>query len=56
MTVTGGPGDATGSNPYVVTFGGALAGADQPELSIDRTRLARPGRLAAVMQGNVGSR
>ena len=42
VTVAGGPGDATGSNPYVVTFGGTLAGADRPELSIDRTRLARP--------------
>ena len=42
MTVSGGPGDATGSNPYVVTFGGTLGGADRPELSIDRTRLARP--------------
>ena len=42
VTVSGGPGDATGSNPYVVTFGGTLAGADHPELSIDRTGLARP--------------
>ena len=42
VTVAGGPGDATGSNPYVVTFGGTLGGADHPELSIDRTRLARP--------------
>lgn len=42
VTVSGGPGDATGSNPYVITFGGTLAGADRPELSIDRTGLARP--------------
>ncbi|HEX3242834.1 MAG TPA: hypothetical protein VHQ97_07115 [Solirubrobacterales bacterium] len=42
VSVTGGPGNATGSDPYVVTFGGTLAGSDHPELSIDRTRLARP--------------
>lgn len=42
VSVSGGPGDASGSNPYVITFGGTLAGADHPELTIDRTRLARP--------------
>lgn len=35
VTVSGGPGDATGSNPYVVSFGGALAGRAIGALSID---------------------
>jgi len=33
VSVTGGPGDAGGSSPYLISFdGGALAGADQPLL------------------------
>ena len=33
VSVTGGPGDAGGTAPYIVTFdGGSFAGADQPQL------------------------
>lgn len=32
VTVTGGPGDETGSTPYLVDFGGSLAGEDVPLL------------------------
>jgi hypothetical protein len=41
VTVSGGPGDATGTNPYVVTFsGGGLAQGDRQQLVIDRSQLA----------------
>jgi len=39
VTVSGGPGDATGSNPYFVKFEGAFAGDDVPQLTIDRSAL-----------------
>ena len=40
VSVTGGPGDETGSNPYVVTFdGGPLAGTNVNLLQIDTTKL-----------------
>ncbi|HUC07977.1 MAG TPA: hypothetical protein VMR96_07790 [Solirubrobacterales bacterium] len=32
VTVSGGPGDPTGSNPYTIDFGGSLAGDDLPPL------------------------
>src|SRR5665811_1978863 len=34
VSVTGGPGDAGGSNPYVVSFEGALSGEDIPQLIV----------------------
>ncbi|HEX8689783.1 MAG TPA: hypothetical protein VF729_06025 [Solirubrobacterales bacterium] len=34
VTVGGGPGDATGSSPYTITFGGNLANDDVPELTV----------------------
>lgn len=41
VTVSGGPGDANGSNPYAVTFSGAgLAQGDRQQLVIDRSQLA----------------
>ena len=39
VTVSGGPGDATGSSPYSVTFEGSLGGDDVPQLTIDRSGL-----------------
>jgi hypothetical protein len=33
VTVTGGPGDASGSNPYTITFTGALAGIDVEQIA-----------------------
>ncbi len=33
VTVTGGPGNLTGSAPYTIEFGGSLAGADVPQLT-----------------------
>lgn len=34
VTVTGGPGDASASKPYVVTFTGRLAGPEQPMVAL----------------------
>ena len=42
VAVTGGPGDPSGSSPYVVTFGGGLAKGDREQLVIDRSQLASP--------------
>jgi hypothetical protein len=42
VTVSGGPGDATGSNPYVITFGGALSGTDVQQIQINSTNLGVP--------------
>jgi hypothetical protein len=39
VAVSGGPGDATGSNPYVVTFGGTLAGKAVGQIGLDSSAL-----------------
>lgn len=40
VTVSGGPGDATGSSPYLITFKGSLGGDDIPQLGLDTGHLA----------------
>ena len=40
VDVTGGPGDADGTNPYVVTFADGLAQGDREQFAIDRSQLA----------------
>ena len=42
VTVSGGPGDADGSSPYEITFGGDLGGDNVDQLSLDASRLAQP--------------
>jgi hypothetical protein len=37
VTVSGGPGNATGSSPYIVTFGGTLSGDDVPPVLLETT-------------------
>jgi NHL repeat len=49
VSVTGGPGDATGSTPYEITFAGNLAGDDVPQLELDRSGLG-PAALGAHLQ------
>jgi hypothetical protein len=39
VTVTGGPGDLTGSTPYVLTFAGPLAGRDTGQVSANAEQL-----------------
>ncbi|HWM55682.1 MAG TPA: hypothetical protein VNO20_09870 [Solirubrobacterales bacterium] len=46
VAVTGGPGDASGSSPYAVTFEGDLGGDELPQLSIDRSALG-PASIGA---------
>lgn len=46
VTVSGGPGDATGSAPYFVKFEGGLAGDDVPQLTIERGNLG-PAAIGA---------
>ncbi len=53
VTVTGGPGNASGSSPYVITFGGSKGGADVAQISINTSGLgASPGaQLSCVGAG-----
>jgi hypothetical protein len=39
VSVTGGPGDATGSNPYLIVFGGELGGEDVAQIVLDSSTL-----------------
>jgi hypothetical protein len=39
VTVTGGPGNSTGSTPYMIEFGGTLAGDDVPQLVVNDRNL-----------------
>jgi hypothetical protein len=54
VTVSGGPGDPTGSSPYLVTFGGVQANAAQPLLQVDNSGLAGPGATSFVASPNKG--
>ena len=42
VTVTGGPGNPTGSSPYLVTFGGAYTSLNLLELTLDESKLGIP--------------
>ncbi|HEX7059192.1 MAG TPA: hypothetical protein VF176_05005 [Solirubrobacterales bacterium] len=54
VTVTGGPGNASGSTPYLVTFGGAQGGANQPLLVVDNSGLTGSGATSFVQTTNLG--
>lgn len=45
VVVTGGPGDATGSAPYVLTFGGTLADTDVAEVTTSAAALQAIGTV-----------
>jgi hypothetical protein len=46
VSVTGGPGDAGGSNPYIVTFGGTLGGDD-----LATTTSSSPASVSTIANG-----
>jgi hypothetical protein len=48
VEVSGGPGDESGSHPYLVTFTGALGNQDLPELSTEDAGLTGGSASAAV--------
>jgi hypothetical protein len=49
VTVTGGPGDATGTSPYMITFsGGPLQGNDIPQMTANATGLTEGTKTATV--------
>ena len=55
IVVTGGPGNATGSNPYTLTFGGALGGTDLQQITVDGTGLGIPqGTVLTCAGGPTG--
>ncbi len=55
VTVTGGPGDAAGSAPYVVTFdGGPLHGTDEPLLLAEASGLSGSAGVYTINPGGTG--
>jgi hypothetical protein len=55
VSVTGGPGDLTGASPYVITFGGTLAGDDVPQMSAEGSGLTiSAGTKSATVETLVG--
>jgi hypothetical protein len=55
VTVTGGPGDATGSTPYTVTFsGGLLAGNDVAQMTSSAAGLTEGTKTVTVATKTVG--
>lgn len=48
VEVTGGPGDENGTAPYIVTFKGALAKEDVPELTADATGLTEGTKTVTI--------
>ena len=52
VTVTGGPGDVSGSHPYLVTFsGGPLGDTDVPALTVDAAGIAQPQGMTLTCVG-----
>jgi len=53
VSVTGGPGDAAGSSPYVITFdGGPLAGNNLPQVEIVEAGLGLPAGTQLTCSGH----
>lgn len=54
LIVTGGPGGAGGSNPYKITFSGALSYVNVPQMSVDPEGLSGAGEVAVVSTSTQG--
>jgi len=55
VVVTGGPGDATGTKPYVLSFGGQYTGANSPTVTTDVSGLEEGTKTAAVTTTTAGA-
>lgn len=56
VVVTGGPGDKTGTKPYVLTFQGSWAGTPVTVITTDATKLSGTGaHTAAVVHTTTGA-
>jgi hypothetical protein len=53
VKVTGGPGDLTGSDPYLVSFEGSLGGDDLPPLKLDESALSGPAATGYTLECEV---
>lgn len=53
VSVSGGPGDASGSHPYVVDFLGSLAGTDVPQISVANGTAPLAGKVGAEVSTKV---
>jgi hypothetical protein len=54
VSVSGGPGDETGSSPYLVEFGGALTNQDLPQLEADASGLSGPATAQVATENDGG--
>jgi hypothetical protein len=54
VAVSGGPGDASGTAPYAIAFGGALAGQDVEQIFADGSGLTPTGGSGADVATTVG--
>ena len=54
VEVDGGPGDETGSNPYLISFTGAFENKDVPELELDGSGLDGSAAVTTEHQGGDG--
>jgi hypothetical protein len=55
VSVAGGPGNPSGSNPYTLTFGGALGGLDVPAITVNIENLGvAPGAQLTCTGGPTG--
>jgi hypothetical protein len=55
ITVSGGPGDATGTKPYLLAFAGQYAGANVPTVTTDTSGLEEGSKEAKVATVTVGT-
>jgi hypothetical protein len=53
VSVSGGPGDAEGDNPYTITFGGTMAGTDVEQMFTDASALTEAGKAGADVATSV---
>jgi hypothetical protein len=54
VSVSGGPGDASGSTPYLIAFESVLGGDDVPELTIDASGLTPDPSASTVATASAG--
>jgi hypothetical protein len=55
MTVAGGPGDAGGTGPYLITFGGAQANVNEPLIAVNGSSLTGGVAPASIVTTNPGA-
>lgn len=55
ITISGGPGDASGSKPYTATFGGQYVDTNVPQITADTTSLTGTGKAVTIETTQAGT-